>query len=379
MKTVKVNINGGGKPRTVIGSSGYSFDIDHLRFFNEGLKLLISHLPETDGKIIFPMTGNAPIVPACAAALNPKASIIINEMDAHDFRMMSSSVGHYSNVKVSLKSDLDEVEEGPVHVFYQVEKNADRLLAFDILERLSKVLPNASEVFLLMAKNRQKDLMKKLGKIFSKGTIIGKTRDFSLYRGLTDKEKDKWTPREKKVEVDAMGAYMEMLSRPGVFSHGRVDTGGLALYDSVELKTGESMLELGSGAGLVGLLTAIRQKEQNGSESNEIHMVDSSVRAIDCCKENIKDLALEKVSCELSDKFESDERYDVFAGNPPYYANHRIAEYFIVTAAKFLKPGGRIYIVSKHAAEMEEIMDTYGFEACSQKRRGYDITIGHLK
>ena len=34
-----------------------------------------------------------------------------------------------------------------------------------------------------------------------------------------------------------MGAYMEMLSRPGVFSHGRVDTGGLALYDSVELKT----------------------------------------------------------------------------------------------------------------------------------------------
>ena len=138
-------------------------------------------------------------------------------------------------------------------------------------------------------------------------------------------------------------------------------------------------MELGSGAGLVGLLTAVREKEQNGSESNEIHMVDSSVRAIDCCKNEYQKSGIEKASCELSDKFESDERYDVFAGNPPYYANHRIAEYFIVTAAKYLKPGGRIYIVSKHAEEMEEIMDTYGFEACSQKRRGYDITIGHLK
>ena len=86
-----------------------------------------------------------------------------------------------------------------------------------------------------------------------------------------------------------------------------------------------------------------------------------------------------KASCELADKFETDKKYDVFAGNPPYYANHRIAEYFIVTAAKYLKSSGRVYIVSKHAEEMEQIMETYGFEAASTKRRGYDITVGYLK
>ena len=106
--------------------------------------------------------------------------------------------------------------------------------------------------------------MKKLKKVFSKGTIIGKTRDASLYRAITDSSKDIWTSREKSVEVDAMGAYIDMLTRPAVFSHGRVDTGGLALYDSVELNEGESLLELGSGAGLVGLLTAVREKESRG-------------------------------------------------------------------------------------------------------------------
>ncbi|MCH2204297.1 MAG: methyltransferase [Lentisphaerales bacterium] len=379
MNKIEVHINAGGKPKSLKGPEGYLFEIDHLRFYNEGIKLLLNHLPETTGKIVFPMTGNAPVIPACAAAMNPDATVLVNEMDAHDYRMMSSSVGHFGNVEMTLKGDLDIVEEGPVHVFYQIDKNADRLLAFDILERLSKVLPAGSEVYLLIAKNRQKDFVKKLNKIFSKGTIIGKTRDASLFRGLTDSEKDIWTARRKNVEVDALGAYMEMLSRPGVFGHGRVDAGGLALYDSLELSKGESLLELGCGAGLVSLLAAVRERDNQGEETNTIHMVDSSVRAIDCAKENIDNLKLTKVSCELADKYETEQKFDVFAGNPPYYANHRIAEYFIITAAKYLKESGRVYIVSKHAAEMEELMETYGFEASTSKRRGYDITLGHFK
>ena len=158
MKKIEVHINAGGKPKILKGPEGISFDIDHLRFYNEGLKLL-RQLPETTGKIIFPMTGNAPVIPACAAAMNPEASIIVNEMDAHDYSYVSSSIGHFGNVEVTLKSDLDVIEEVPVHVFYQVDKNTDRLLAFDILERLSKVFTlDSSKVFYLSPKIVKKTL-----------------------------------------------------------------------------------------------------------------------------------------------------------------------------------------------------------------------------
>lgn len=380
MRSVSVNINGGGKPRTIKSTQGIVFDIDHLRFFNEGVKLLLSHLPTTnEGTILFPMTGNAPVIPACAAALNPDAKVVINEIDSHDHRMMSQTVGHYSNIDITLQSDLEEIKEGPVTAFFEVLKNTDRLLALDILERLSTVLPDGSEVYVVLAKNRQKDFVKKLKKVYKKGSIVGKTRDVSLYKAFTDKAFDKWTAREKVVEVDAIGATVSMATRPGVFSHGRVDTGGLALYDSVELKPGESMLELGCGAGLISLLTAARALKENLTEQNKIHMVDSCIRAVDSAQKNIDATGLKKLSCELTDKFESTKEFDVFVGNPPYYANHRIAEYFIVTAAKNLKPGGRLYLVSKHAEEMEELAEQYGFKVSSISRRGYDITIGILQ
>ena len=378
MNKIPVSIVGGGKPRAIKGPDGVLFEIDHIRHCNETLKLILSSLPKTSGKIIFPMTGNHPVIPACAAALNPDAEIIVNEIDAHDYRMMQGSIGHHENITLSLGADLAEQQGEEVFVIFQIEKSGDRLLSFDILERLSEVLPEASQVMIMMSKIRQKDFTKKFKKIFTKGTIVGKTRDSSFYRAYTDKTKAKWTPRLKDVEVDAKGALFSMATRPGVFSHGRVDVGGLALYDSLELNAGESLLELGCGAGLVSLLAAIRGKNERGVFDNEIHMVDSSCRAIDCADMNIKSLEISKVTCELADKYEGSKKFDVFAGNPPYYANHRIAEYFVITAAKHLKKGGRLYLVSKHADEMEDMAEQYGFEVESFKRRGYDITVGTL-
>ncbi|NQZ57931.1 MAG: methyltransferase [Lentisphaeraceae bacterium] len=166
-----------------------------------------------------------------------------------------------------------------------------------------------------------------------------------------------------------------MTTRPGVFSNSRVDVGGLALYESVDMQPGEKMLELGCGAGLVSLLTAQRMVQDKGTFAGEITMVDSCSRAIECSKINLEDLGYEGFTIEHTEQFDTEDKFDLVVGNPPYYANNRIAQYFIATAAKTLKEGGRLILVSKHGSVIKEMAEAVGFEVETRGRRKYDISI----
>ena len=371
MNKIKVDLPGNGKKVYIKTKHDFSYILNGARVVYSEYKMLLSHLGEFEGEVIFPFTGNAPIVPACYASLNPNAKITVYERDAHDFRMMKQSLEAFKNIEVKLAADIEASKSENILVIITALNNSDRLFSFDIIEKLNDVLPDKSDVYMLIERKRQKDFMKKLQKEFFGGSVIDKCREAILYSCKTNTEKNKWTSREKLVEVDAIGAEISMKTRPGVFAHGRVDTGGLALYETVELQPGEKVLELGCGAGLSSLLLARKFASRKAS----FHLVDSDVRAIECTKKNIEENGFENITCELSDQFESEEVFDVIIGNPPYYANHRIAEYFIETAARHLADNGRLYIVSKHANQIGEMAEDNDFNIRHVKRRGYDITV----
>ena len=68
-----------------------------------------------------------------------------------------------------------------------------------------------------------------------------------------------------------------------------------------------------------------------------------------------------------------DGTFDIFAGNPPYYSEYRIAELFCETALRALKPGGRCFMVCKNAAGLESVMKKYFPEIEITSRRSYAI------
>ena len=272
----------------------FSYILQGARVVYAEYKMLLKHLPAFDGEVIFPFTGNTPIVPACYATLNPDSKFTVYERDAHDCKAMQNSLKVFRNVKVKLATDMGSSSSENIMVVLTVLDNTDRLFSFDIIEKLNDVLPDGTEVYMLIQRKRQKDFMKKLQKEFSGGNVIDKCREAILYKCKTKTEKNKWTPREKVVEVDAIGAEISMKTRPGVFAHGRVDTGGLALYESVEIEAGEKVLELGCGAGLASLLLAKKFSEEKAS----YHLVDSDARAIECAKENIAANGFENMTCE---------------------------------------------------------------------------------
>ncbi len=163
-----------------------------------------------------------------------------------------------------------------------------------------------------------------------------------------------------------------LISLPGVFCHRRPDTGGLALAEvaSRDLAPGQHVLDMGCGCGLVGILLARSQP------SVCVTFVDSHARALAATRRNLESLGLhDRATLLLSDSglLHSAARFDLFAGNPPYYSDFRIAELFIQTAYATLKPGGFCLTVAKSANALQERQAACFGQTEILPRRGYGV------
>lgn len=142
-------------------------------------------------------------------------------------------------------------------------------------------------------------------------------------------------------------------TRPGVFSHRRLDGGARALIRSLDLIRNDvaagsfeypsRIVEMGSGSGAVAVATA------STFPAAEVLAVDSDARAVDSTARSAALNQLTNIRTLLSSEGVSDQpgTWDLLLGNPPYYSDFRIAELFLQTARKLLRPGGRVHIVSK--------------------------------
>ena len=209
------------------------------------------------------------------------------------------------------------------------------------------------------------------------------------------------------------GEKLMFTSYPGCFCHRRLDEGGLALAEVVsrELLAQPSsllphpssliphpshlsplpshlsplpshlsplpssllpltLLDMGCGCGLVGLLVASVVK------GVKLTMIDSHTRAVEAATLNAKAFGADARVILADDGLDSEpsnDSYDIFVGNPPYYSDYRIAEVFLETAKKALKPGGVCYTVVKNDAGLKPVQEKYFPSVEVIRRRGYCV------
>lgn len=163
---------------------------------------------------------------------------------------------------------------------------------------------------------------------------------------------------------------VQAVSRPSVFSHRKLDVGSRALLEATTnarvVQRGSRILDLGCGSGTVGIALALRKSGVH------VHAVDSNPRALQCAMHGAELNGLMVVNQPVSaaEKEESviaDERsmmtvqldatghvrypgtFDLVVANPPYYSNWAITAIFVEAAARALRPGGRLFLVTKHS------------------------------
>ena len=217
--------------------------------------------------------------------------------------------------------------------------------------------------------------------------FVGKERDRN---DLLDKIKDDpKRVRSFKAEWPASvpgGERMMFTSYPGCFCHRRLDEGGLALAEVVSRElceqdvrtSGLRLLDMGCGCGLVGFLIANRLNQTLKHSNNQtisLVMVDSHARAVEAATENAAKFGIpaEVILSDNGTPERMDGTFDVFVGNPPYYSDYRIAEVFLETAKRALKPGGICYTVVKNAAGLKPVQEKYFPNVEVIGRRGYSV------
>jgi 16S rRNA (guanine1207-N2)-methyltransferase len=136
---------------------------------------------------------------------------------------------------------------------------------------------------------------------------------------------------------------IRLVSRPGVFSHRRLDGGARALIKTMQVAPGDRVLDLGCGSGAVALAAAARH------DSVQVVALDSSARALQCTLRGAELNGLTNVTTQLDadGRPEPPGAFDLVLANPPYYSNYEIAKIFIRAALRALKPGGRLLVVTK--------------------------------
>ena len=141
-----------------------------------------------------------------------------------------------------------------------------------------------------------------------------------------------------------------------IFADNKLDAGTSMLLDALEVPAQANALDIGCGAGFIGLSIA-RQAVQG-----HVTMLDASLAAVDVSRLAVAEAQLTNVQVLASDAAQAvlDQQFDLIATNPPFHQGGiqtlAIAERFIREAAQILLPHGHFYLVANRFLKYEPIL-----------------------
>jgi 16S rRNA (guanine1207-N2)-methyltransferase len=138
-----------------------------------------------------------------------------------------------------------------------------------------------------------------------------------------------------------------------IFAGSKLDEGTRLLLDALEVRPTDIALDLGCGAGFIGLHIAHLASE------GRVTMVDASLAAVAASQRAVRLSNLHNIRVLPSDGAQavSTERFDLVVTNPPFHQGGiqttSIAERFIQDASSILMPNGRFYLVANRFLKYE--------------------------
>lgn len=259
----------------------------------------------------------------------------------------SFATGLCSNLKLRCSPDLPLTGEFDI-VALPLKTEGEAEFVRELLQQGHQALRIGGRMAVAVKNPRDTWLNDELRKLFAKVTRRPKSEGV-LYQAT------KTEPLRKLKNFTCEFAFRDgerlvrCVSRPGVFSHRELDGGARALIKSMDVRAGMKVLDIGCGSGAVGLAAALRAENVN------VVSIDSHTRAVECTARGAALNGITRLTPILTANGDCGElgSFALALGNPPYFGDHVIAELFLQSARRALKPGGTIQIVTKSPAWYE--------------------------
>ena len=291
---------------------------------------------------------------AVAAARNRSSGVCCSFLDLYARNVAQKVLSEpLPNLRLECLADFPE-QDFDVFAF-PLSASGDAELVRDVLQSGHQRLRIGGMMFVATDNPTDTWLHEELRKLFSKVTRRPFDRG-TLYSATKLEPPRKLKHYECQFAFRDEGRLIQAFSRPGVFSHRRVDGGARALLKAALVQPGQRVLELGCGSGVVSLGLAMR------GEGIQVQAIDSNARAIECTRRGAEINGICTIAPELSTAEDvspeelSNPAVDLVVANPPYYSNYRIAEIFARRTAKVLRPNGTALFVAKQTDWYEQTL-----------------------
>jgi len=251
-------------------------------------------------------------------------------------------------------------------------------LTRDLLQDAADRVKQNGRVIVSTDNNKDTWLLKQLKSIFGRVTVEKQT-DGICYIARRRPEPAKRKEFRAEFAFRDNDRLISCHSRPGVFSHRKVDGGARSLIRSLDLLpddfTPQRIIDMGCGCGSVATAAALRWP------GAQLLAVDSQVRAVEATEmtaqaNNAENLQV-MLSCHGVVPDEGD--WDLYLTNPPYYSDYRISELFLQSALAALRPGGRLHLVTRltdwHVERVSELFENVQVESIGE----YDVIMARTK
>jgi 16S rRNA (guanine1207-N2)-methyltransferase len=303
-------------------------------------RLLLELLPELPaGRLLCNTAGRAQFA-AQFARQNPQSPVTCWFLDLYQMQESHrAATVLLPNLQFICSADppLDECDL----VAWAFSRQGDGELTREMLQLGHQRLVLGGQMVASIDNPRDHWLREQLQKLFDKVTLRT-AEDGATYLAVKN------APLRKIKNYAAEFAFRDgerllyLRTRPGAFSHRRLDGGARSLIKAMHIEPGLRVLDIGCGSGAISTAAAARAAD------TRVDCIDSNPRAIEstlwAAERNVTKLAA-TLDCDGA-SVEAGV-YDLVLANPPYYSGFCLARLFVEIATRAIHRRGRLLIVTK--------------------------------